>query len=78
MRTQNINGYKWLTIEAFNDDNAICDAFFGLPMGNTTTTMDAKISYTDQEGIDFYYVGCQEQLTEVLGAPSNFDIKLLD
>jgi len=77
--TKNITGWKWDSIEQFNDDCQIADAFFGYPkVGEfvTNSCMEATPNYDAQMAILFYYVADNIQLREVLAPPANFDINI--
>lgn len=79
METKTITGWKWATLEEFQDECTACDTHFGLPLdnGKTETTMSEKISYKDNGEIDFYYAGEHVQLIPLLGAPTEFEIKII-
>lgn len=76
---KNITGYKWISLKEFENDRAVCDNHFGFPLDGcvTKTTMEANISYTIEGEIDFYYVGENIQLTDILGESIEFTIRII-
>lgn len=76
--SKNITGWKWETLEAFNDSRAIGDLHFGFPKDGcvTTSCMNPKENRDSRGGLLFYYVGDNIQLREFLPDPTTFDINI--
>lgn len=79
VETKEVTGWKWDTIELFNDSLAICDATFGFPKagGQTQTSMLPTPNTDEDGGVIFYYVGDHVQLRPILGSTSTFDINVI-
>ena len=73
-----ITGWKWISLEDFQDSRAVADTHFGYPKEGcqTTSSMSPKESKDSAGNIQFYYVGNHPQLKQVLGEPIAFDINI--
>lgn len=78
--TQTISGWSWATLSEFNIAKSETDDALGypkeLPGFVTLSSIDAFENLDTDDSVLFYYLGYDDQLLDILGEPSTFDINI--
>jgi hypothetical protein len=72
---QSINGYQYLSEQAAQNAQALCNTYYGIPKSPEDTTQNwVGYNFAELNTPQFWYITFDESLLVVLGTPSEFEV----
>jgi len=69
-----IKGYQYTTEQEAQSEVALCNKYYGIPIGGGTTQNWCDYQFAELNEPQFWYIVFDESLLPILGNPTEFEI----